>query len=269
MSDVAQSSPTIVLIHGAWAGGWIWESLTPLLEQAGIQVLTLDMPGTPAHSASSGALSLQGCADHVLDCCAGVEGPLFLLGHSGGGVIATQAAQALAERVSGVIFVAGMMLPSGCGFADVLADIVKQHPEAAGIGPHLRWSEDGRVSCVPASAAREVFLQDVPEAIAQAAVARLCPQPEGTRALVPCWSAERFGRLPRLYVEALQDRSVVLAAQRRMQELVPGAQIASLNTGHVPQVAAPEALADLLTAFIAQHTSNLEQGRITGTQDPA
>ena len=50
-----------------------------------------------------------------------------------------------------------------------------------------------------------------------AAAQRFCSQPEGTRALVANWTAERFGRLPRLYVEATEDRSVVLAVQRKMQ----------------------------------------------------
>jgi hypothetical protein len=37
-----------------------------------------------------------------------------------------------------------------------------------------------------------------------------------------------------------------------MQTLVPGAQVLSLNTGHVPQVAAPEATADALAGFVAE-----------------
>jgi len=71
--------------------------------------------------------------------------------------------------------------------------------------------------------------------------------------LIPTWSPERFGRLPRLYVEAKKDRSVVLPVQRRMQQLVPGAEVVSLDTGHVPQVAAPEAVASALAAFAASH----------------
>ncbi|WVM91593.1 hypothetical protein ULG90_16525 [Halopseudomonas pachastrellae] len=54
--------------------------------------------------------------------------------------------------------------------------------------------------------------------------------------MVANWTAERFGRLPRLYLEATEDRSVVLAVQRKMQALVPGAQVVSLPCGHVPQV---------------------------------
>ncbi len=255
MSEQTLPRSTLVLVHGAWAGSWIWRSLMPLLEDAGITVIAPDMPGTPAHPAPPEQLNLQGCLEHVLTCCKSSEGPLFLLGHSGGGVIATQTAQALGDRVSGVIYVAGMMLPSGCGFADVIAELIADVPTAAGIGPHLLWSDDRQFSRVPPEAGRAIFLHDVPEKVAQAAALRLCPQPEGTRAMVPCWTAERFGRVPRLYVEALEDCSVVLAAQRRMQELVPGAEVVSLNTGHVPQVAAPKALAEAILSFMARHSA--------------
>ena len=50
---------------------------------------------------------------------------------------------------------------------------------------------------------------------------------------------ERFGRTPRLYVEASGDLTVVPAAQRRMQVLTPGAEVVSLPTGHAPHVVAP------------------------------
>jgi pimeloyl-ACP methyl ester carboxylesterase len=35
---------TYVLIHGAWHGGWCWEKVKSLLEQAGHRVLTPDLP---------------------------------------------------------------------------------------------------------------------------------------------------------------------------------------------------------------------------------
>ena len=36
---------TYILVHGAWAGGWCWDKVVPLLKQAGHQVETLDLPG--------------------------------------------------------------------------------------------------------------------------------------------------------------------------------------------------------------------------------
>ena len=64
---------------------------------------------------------------------------------------------------------------------------------------------------------------------------------------------ERFGRVPRIYVEALNDRSVVLEVQRQMQHLSPGAQILSIDSGHVPQLAQPARLADMLDGALAPY----------------
>lgn len=44
---------------------------------------------------------------------------------------------------------------------------------------------------------------------------------------------------------------LILPVQRRMQALVPGAEVVSLDTGHVPQVAAPLAVAKALTDFVS------------------
>ena len=241
---------TAVLIHGAWAGGWVWDAITPLLEARGFRVMAPDLPGCGARLGDPAEASLVRCVDDLEQQLSTVTGPLLLVGHSGGGAVATQLAEALSERVVGVAFLAGMMLPSGTGFGTVVAEMVAQYPEAAGIGPYLEWEADGQVSRIPASAIRDIFLQDVDDATAAAAIPRFGPQAEGSRVLVPHWTQEHFGQLPRLYVEACQDRSVVLPVQRRMQQLVPGAHVVSLDTGHVPQAAAPEAVAEALLAFI-------------------
>ena len=51
-------------------------------------------------------------------------------------------------------------------------------------------------------------------------------------------------------MEATDDRSVVLLAQRRMWELVPEALVRTLTTGHAPQLSNPEALAEALVSFL-------------------
>ncbi|WP_328187308.1 alpha/beta fold hydrolase [Marinobacter sp. OP 3.4] len=250
-----ETKVTAVLIHGAWAGGWVWDTITPLLEARGFRVLAPDLPGCGARLGDPAQASLTACVDDLEQQLSAITGPLLLVGHSGGGAVATQLAEAVSERVVGIAYLAGMMLPSGTGFGELVAEMVDAYPEASGIGPYLEWEAGGQVSRVPAHAIREIFLQDVSDATANQAIPRFGPQAEGSRALVPHWTPERFGQIPRLYVEARQDRSVVLPVQRQMQQLVPGAQAVSLDTGHVPQVAAPEAVANALAEFVSVNSS--------------
>ena len=242
----------IVLIHGAWAGSWVWDGIVPGLRAAGFRPHALDLPGNGSDGLPAAEVTLERYVEHVLACLARLSGRACLVAHSGGGVTATQVAEAAPDKVAGVIYVAGMMLPSGMSFAELMAPLKAADPEAAGIVPHLRWNDDRSASSVPPEAARRIFFQNAPAEAAVAAAARLSPQPERARAASPRWTAERFGRVPRLYIEALEDRSVVPAAQRRMQALVPGARVVSLRSDHAPQLSAPAELLVAMRPFLAE-----------------
>lgn len=252
----------VLLIHGAWQGSWAWDAFAPRLEAAGHRVVAVDLPGNGADATPPAAVTLELYVAHVLGLLEGL-GRAHVIGHSGGGIIASAVAEAAPERVASLTYVAGMMLPSGMAFADLVAEALPAHPEVAGIGPHLVWSADRLTSSVPRAAALACFFDDCPPEAAEAAAARLTPQPEGGRAVSARLTAERFGAVPRLYVEAAADHSVAPLLQRRMQALVPGAEIAVLPTGHAPQLAAPRLLAEAVLPFLAQHEATLsltEQG---------
>jgi pimeloyl-ACP methyl ester carboxylesterase len=83
------------------------------------------------------------------------------------------------------------------------------------------------------------------------AASRLTPQGEGGRAVTTPATAGRYGRIPRLYVEALEDRSVILPVQRAMQARVPDALVVSMPSGHAPQFSAPADLAEAIIPFLA------------------
>ncbi len=249
-------SATLTLIHGAWAGSWVWNRLAPLLRARGYRVITPDLPGSNVHPQNAEEASLEDCVREIRTVTENVDGPLFFLGHSGGGAVATQAAEEMADRVSGVIFLAGMMLPSDTGFAGIINELLPRDPSAAGIGPYLQWSEDRTLSRVPEDAACSIFFNDLPRQQAREAASRLGWQAEGSRALVPVWSNAGFGSLPRLYIEATRDRSVTLPLQRAMQARTPGARVITLESGHVPQVSQPEAVADAVSGFVENHRSS-------------
>jgi pimeloyl-ACP methyl ester carboxylesterase len=240
----------VLLLHGAWQGSWAWERLVPILRNAAFDVHALDLPGNGSDDTDPADVSLDLYVAAVVRCIDAMEGQVSVVAHSGAGITASQVAEMRPERVDRIVYVAGMMLPSGVAFADVVAPIIAADPGAAGIGPHLLWSEDRLTSRVPVEAARSIFYQDCPADLADAAARRLTPQPERGRAVRAQLSSGRFGRVPRFYLEALDDRSIVPAVQRRMRALVPGATTATIATGHAPQLAAPAQLADILIPWL-------------------
>jgi hypothetical protein len=60
---------------------------------------------------------------------------------------------------------------------------------------------------------------------------------------------ERFGRVPRVYVEALNDRALAISLQRRMHEALPCREVVSLTSGHSPFLSMPRPLAERLLAW--------------------
>lgn len=235
-----------ILVHGAWQGAWVWDHFAPLLCAIGCTVEAVGLPGSNGESAA------VGFDEQVQALCARIEAsdrPVVLIAHSGGAVVAAQAAEACHTRLTALVFVAGIMLPSGGSLSQVLAALLAEGEAAEtlmGIRPHLVWSDDLVFSRVPPAIAAEIFLHDCSGEIRSFAVTRLVPQSEPARAGVPQLSSERYGRVPRIYVEALLDRSIVLKVQRKMQALSPGARVLSLDSGHVPQLSQPKALFDLL-----------------------
>ncbi|MGW0039949.1 alpha/beta fold hydrolase [Gordonia sp. NPDC003376] len=246
------TGPAVVLIHGAWAGSWVWNPLLEPFTDAGMRPIPVTLPGV------GGTLDEPAELDDVVAAVIGqiadVEGPVVIVGHSGGGVVATNVAEALAERVAGVVYVAGMMLPSGGSFVDACDRAGLTAP--VGISRYLEYSTDGALSTVPAEAAATIFFHEAAPDDAVSAARKMVPQRESARLISPTWTPERFGRLPRCYIEATLDRSVPIQAQRQMQDLVPGATQVTLDSDHAPQLSAPAAVASAIIDFAVSVTTH-------------
>ncbi|WP_026874498.1 alpha/beta fold hydrolase [Jiangella gansuensis] len=103
----------IILIPGFWLDGSSWSQVTPVLEQAGHRVRALTLPGLESVGADRSGIGLR---DHVAATVAAVDevdGPVVLVGHSGGSAIAHGAADARPDRVARVIHVDSIPLANG------------------------------------------------------------------------------------------------------------------------------------------------------------
>lgn len=234
----------IVLIHGAWQGSWVWADVVPRLTEAGHSCHAVDLPGSAPDLPDRAKITFRDQVRFLEDLIETIGVPVVVVAHSGGGLAASQIAENMPDNIEGLVYVAGIMLPDGKQFAEIVDTCKDEEPSAIGIWPHLEHLEG--MSVVPEAAAVEVFFHDgAPDAAAQAA-AKLTPQSNAARDASPQITENCFGSVPRIYIEALKDRSVVPFVQRRMQKLVPGAIIRSIDTGHAPMVADPGLLSEIL-----------------------
>lgn len=86
---------TVVMVHGAFCGGWAFDRLRASFEDRGWRVLTPDLRG---HAASDpvdavGGASMVDYAADVAALCGAQPEPPVLVGHSMGGLVAQMAAR--------------------------------------------------------------------------------------------------------------------------------------------------------------------------------
>jgi pimeloyl-ACP methyl ester carboxylesterase len=214
----------LVLVHGAWHGPWCWKHVTPLLTKAGHEVVAPDLRPE--------ARSMAEWVAVVLDAVG--QGPAVLVGHSRGGAVISAVAEAAPQMVSQLIYLSGFLLKRGqsvlaAAQEDILLPIVMDQEkrsctlEVADVAPRFY------AGC----SAEDVTL----------ALAQLRPEPLFGLTAPLRVTAERFGTVPRDYIECAQDQVISLAAQRRMQAAWPVRHGVTLQTGHSPFFSASGILA--------------------------
>ncbi len=134
----------VVLLHGLFDEGRGWRDLPDRLARAGHPVLIPDLPG---HGASAAAASdVETATDMLADALADAlpQGPVRLVGHSLGAVIATGLALRLGARVDRLVLIS----PAGLGArinADFL-DIMGSAETSAAVGRAMRMLGAGPLS---------------------------------------------------------------------------------------------------------------------------
>jgi pimeloyl-ACP methyl ester carboxylesterase len=228
----------LILIPGFWLDGSSWDEVTPALEAAGHEVQALTLPGLDAMDADRTGIGLSDHVDAVVDAVDAVDGPVVLVGHSGGGSIAHAVADARPDRVARVVFVdAG---PQGTGQA-----INDELPVVDDEIPLPDWSlfDDEE-------------LVDLDDQLRDAFRARSVPEPTGVAYDRFALTDDRRYEVPatiiccalpseRLREWVAQDSPYVaeLAAMRDVEYV-------DLPTGHWPQFTKPKELAQAILAAV-------------------
>lgn len=222
---IADTRPTVVLVHGAFADGSSWNKVIPLLQAQGLNAVAVQNPLTSLEDDVA-------FANRVINA---QTGPVVLVGHSWGGSVITQAGGH--DKVKALVYVAA--------FAPSLnvaptAD-TQDFPTPPGF-EHFITDADGFVT-LPAYAISRYFAQDV-----SAEEANLIHATQGAvrganfeqPVTVAAWTGK-----PSWYIVADQDRMIDPGAQRALAKKI-GARTTVLPTGHVPMASDPESVAKVI-----------------------
>ena len=236
-------NPTFILVHGAWHGAWCWRKLTPLLEASGARVIAPDLPSMGADTTPANTVTLESWSRFVAGLVEENPG-CMLVGHSRGGVVVSRAAELAPANIRSLVYLSAYLLQAG----DSVAAEARRDTDSM-VAPN-RVPESSGITCrVRAEVLQETFYGScAPEDFAQAASSQ-SPEPLKPLATPLRISPQRFGRVPRAYIETARDRAVTLGAQRRMQAALPCEPVFTLDTDHSAFLSQPEALARILISI--------------------
>lgn len=238
---------TFVLVHGAWHGGWCWHKLARLLDSRGHTVLTPDLPGHGDDPTPLAEIGSEAYRDRIREVLQAQTEPVVLVGHSMGGLVIGIGTEECPEKVAVAVYLAALVPNPG---QDVGAVVTSPRIRAA-----LKLEPDGLALSFDLSAIRDAFYHDCSEEDIALAKRKLCLQPVAPMSGPTKLSEERFGAVPRHYIECTKDRALSLEEQRRMCATSSFEKIHQLDASHSPFFSQPESL----SAILEEITAGLEQ----------
>jgi 3-oxoadipate enol-lactonase len=260
--------PWVLLLHGIGGGAAIWgdaaSGTAQALADAGCRAVALDLPGY-GDSAALKPCGIACMAQHVLRLADALTAePVWLLGHSMGGMVAQQFAARHAERLAGLVlactsaafgppggdwqarFVTERLAPldAGLGMAGMAARLVPGMLGPGVVSGAASGATSGATS--GASEAAQAVMARVPEATYRAVL----------QAIVDFDLREALAqvRVPTLCLAGEHDPTAPAAVMQRMAGRIAGAEFAVVpGAGHIANVEQPHAFNAAVVSFLRRH----------------
>ena len=236
-------TPTIVLVHGAWADGSSWNAVSAELQDRDYTVLT---PPNLLHGvASDSAYVASFLAQRT-------TGPVVLVGHSYGGVVITNAGAGGGD-VKALVYVNAFIPDEGESVFEILGGSgsaldVPDPTTVLDLAGYPGAPEGDVEAFLKPSTVHDSFAQDLSEADRWLIAASQRPIALGAN-VAPTESAA-WKTIPSWAVIGTEDRVIPPATQRSMAERA-GATISEVSASHVSMVSHPDAAIDAIIAAAA------------------
>ena len=234
-----------ILVHGSWHGAWCWDKLVPLLENRGNRVTAPDLPGHGENRAPRARQTFAGYVDTVTGAVDRHREKVVLAGHSAGGAVISQVAEARPHRIACLVYISGFMLADGQSILDVASN-----DKGNEVLPASEFIEDRKAIMILPDKARSPLYADCKDEDAAWAVRQLVPEATEPVGAALSLTEACYGSIPRFYVECLQDRAISIETQRTMISRQPVKRVMSMEAGHSPFLSRPEELAEHLMSVL-------------------
>jgi pimeloyl-ACP methyl ester carboxylesterase len=246
------SSPTFVLVHGAWHNGTCWDALASELRAAGATVYTPNLlghgDGDPSYTEIT---TMEDYTRPVREVIEASAEPVVLVGHSLGGTSLMYLGELLPDKIAHLVYITAALVPNGKAATDILfAESYTGHPDAQGLFALIAATDDGlgiRLNLDEKEGIATTFYTDCDATTSEEALKHLVAVTpmiafSATSEITP----ERFGTISRDFVECTADHVLPLSIQQSMEEMVPGSGVSSLDSSHSPFLSMPSKVSSIL-----------------------
>ncbi len=225
----------IVLLHGAYQGGWIWQNVVPHLRAAGHNVFAPTLDGCAERRATlRPGIDTESQAAEVADMLHFEDlNDIVLVGTSCGGMVGCRVAEIARERIGRIVLADALALFDG----EAVSDHVKRPTavnDAVSTGPSRQ------------DAADRMFIS-LQEPIKTWALDRYTPHPVAAMqspVKLPTFWQQKWNAS---VIWCKQSVNPPVAHQRRARDTL-NASWHELDTGHYPMLTEPLRLAQLIMA---------------------
>lgn len=225
----------IVLVHGAWHGGWCWRDVVPSLLNAGHKVLAPTMTGLGerAHLIDR-SIDLS---THVHDIMNAIEfeelNDIVLVGHSYAGLVVSMVADRMQRRISQLVFLDAVLPVEG----QAMIEPARQAETLE------RYGDD---YLLPVSGLDFLGIAENHPS-AEWVRRRLTPHPLGTLLEPVIYLNGGPGDVPKTFIRCVDSPRLSLTRERDQRlEADPEWDYRTLDTGHDAMITAPADLANML-----------------------
>lgn len=236
-----------VLVHGSWHGAWCWYKIVPPLRALGHHVETIDLPGHGRDWTDPAEITLESYADRIGEAIDRTPGRVVVVAHSRGGIPTSQAAEQHHEQIDHLVYLAAYLLADGESVLDHAP-----HDRDSLVLPNLSFDPEGHWDMLKSEVFEPALYADCPPEDVALGHLLLTPEPALPSRTPISISEERYGTIPRTYIELLKDRAVSPMLQKRMHAAMPCDEIRSIEASHSAYFSKPDELAGHLNEIASR-----------------
>lgn len=240
LKDDKKRYPTYVLVHGAWADESAWGFVRNDLSK-NANVIVINLPAHGADNTYGAGIGLSDYVKTVTNAINKVNGKVILVGHSMAGVVISQVAENLPNKVDKLIYVSAYLPKNGESLQTINNAFYGNKPNEV-----FEFNKDYSLVSIKKDALTTVVCSDCPDYMKD--VLKKYHRPEPVKGLNDTVKlGANFSKVPKYYISTKNDNAVPYALQQKM--ITANGYIKKvyeLETSHLPFVVKPQEFLNIL-----------------------